>query len=127
MRRVWAMFLIVIGLAFIPWFMVSYGNEEPFVYQKSGRDPFWPWVTKDGKFIQGEGEFGGFEDVVLQGIIWDPKGGSMAMMNGRILRKGDRIGRFEVISIDQEEVTLQAGEKQYTLRLVKPELGETVP
>jgi len=109
--------------------MVSYCQDGSFTYQRGGRDPFWPWVTKDGKFIQGEGGFWNLEDVVLEGIIWDPQGGSVAMMNGLILRRGDRIGRFEVLTIGKEEVILLSGEKRYTLRLVVPEQeqGEGVP
>ena len=94
MRTVWGTVAISILLAFIPPFVVSYGADEPFVYQKGGRDPFSPLVTREGKFIQGEGGGVALEDVVLEGIVWDPRGESMAMMNGRIVRKGDRIGRF---------------------------------
>lgn len=118
--------LIFILLALSPLFVVSYA-EEPFVYQRSGRDPFLPWVTNEGKLIQGEGGFSSLEDVVLEGIIWDEKGASFAMMSGRILRKGDRIGRFEVLAIGKENVTLKAGEETYTLRLEKPEVGEEMP
>ena len=118
---------IFILLALLPFFVVSYAEEEPFVYQRSGRDPFLPWVTNEGKLIQGEGGFSSLEDVVLEGIIWDPKGGSFAMMSGRILRKGDRIGRFEVLAIGKDVVTLKAGEEAYTLRLEKPEVGEEMP
>ena len=77
--------------------------------------------------IQGEGGFSSLEDVVLEGIIWDQKGGSFAMMSGRILRKADRIGRFEVLAIGKDEVTLKAGAETYTLRLEKPEAGEEMP
>ena len=77
--------------------------------------------------IQGEGGFGSLEDVVLEGIIWDPKGDSVAMMNGRILRRGDRIGRFEIVTITKDVVTLKAGEETFTLRFQKPELGEETP
>ena len=127
MRTVWVTVAISILLAFTPPFVVSYGTDEPFVYQKGGRDPFSPLVTKEGKFIQGEGGGVALEDVVLEGIVWDPRGEAMAMMNGRIVRKGDHIGRFEVIAIGQEKVTLRSGENRYTLHLKLPELGEGSP
>ena len=127
MKRFWVLTVLFISLALLPLFVVSYAEDEPFVYQRSGRDPFLPWVTPEGKLIRWEGTFGNLEDVVLEGIIWDHKGDSVAMMNGRILRRGDRIGRFEIGTITKDEVTLKAGEETYTLRFEKPELGEETP
>ena len=127
MRRFWLLAVLFIPLAFHPPLVVLYAEDEPFVYQRSSRDPFMPWVTPEGKLIRWEGVFGNLEDVVLEGILWDPKGGSVAMMNGRIVHRGDRIGRFEVGTITKDEVTLKAGEEVYTLRFEKPELGEETP
>ena len=113
--------LALLGLLVLSY---TYAEEETFIYQRSGRDPFWPWVTKDGKFIQGGGGSGSLEEVVLEGIIWDPRGDSLAMMNGKILRRGGRIGRFVIVAIGKEEVTLEAEGERYTLRLLVPESGE---
>ena len=125
--RFWLLPALLIPLAFSPLLVVSYAEEEPFVYQRNSRDPFVPWVTPEGKLIRWEGAFGNLEDVVLEGILWDPEGGSVAMMNGRIVHRGERIGRFEVGTITKDEVTLKAGEEVYTLRFEKPGLGEETP
>ena len=127
MRRLGPVLFLLILLALTSPFVVSYGKDGPFVYQKGGRDPFLPWVTPDGKLIQGAGGFGNLEDVVLEGIIFDAQGGSFAMMNGRIVRQGDQVGRFEVVAIGREAVTLEAEGQRYTLRLKMPELGEKSP
>ena len=48
------------------------------------------------------------------------------MMNGMIVRQGDKIGRFEVLSIEEEKVTLKSGEELFTLRLPIPDLREGI-
>ena len=89
-----------------------------FVYEKRGRDPFRPLITDDGKLVQG---FDGIslEDIDLEGIIWDPQGGSVAMINGMILRRGDRIGDFEIVKIEKDRITLKSGSEQRLLKLEK--------
>lgn len=117
----------LILLAWAGVFVLLYSGsaeEGRFVYQRSGRDPFLPWVTKEGKYVQWEGGFGSLEDVVLEGILWDPRGNSLAMMSGKILRRGERIGRFVIVAIGKEEVTLEAEGELFTLRLLVPESGE---
>ena len=102
-------------------FVVSYSQaEEAFIYPKGGRDPFLPWVSPDGKFLQGEGGVGSLDDGMLEGIIWDPERGSMAILNGEVIRQGGHIGEFEVIAIRQQELVLQSGDRRVTFRLKVP-------
>lgn len=95
---------------------VSQQGSSEFVYKKSGRDPFWPLVTEEGKLIQG---FGGesLENVYLEGIIWDAGGDSVAMINGMILRQGEQIGGIKILKIGKDYVTLQTEEGVRLLRL----------
>jgi len=94
----------------------SEGAEEPFVYEKASRDPFWPLVTEDGRLIQG---FSGvsLEDIYLEGIVWDPDGGSVAMVNGMILKEGDQIGDFKILKIENDRIQLDANGEQRYLKL----------
>ena len=94
------------------------GEAEEFVYKKNKRDPFLPLVTEDGKLLQA---FGGvaLEDVYLEGIIWDPEGGSIAMINGMILRQGETLGDFKILKIQKDQVVLQAEDGNHFLKLEK--------
>lgn len=82
------------------------GESEEVSYKRKGRDPFSPLITENGQLIQGFDESG--LDLYLEGIIWDPQGDSIVMISGRILRKGDVIGDYEISRIEQEGVTLQS-------------------
>ncbi|MFH1858599.1 MAG: hypothetical protein ABH845_06855 [Candidatus Omnitrophota bacterium] len=87
-----------------------------FVYKKSGRDPFWPLVTKEGKLIQDFGTIS-LENIFLEGIIWDPYSDSIAMINGMIFRKGEYVGDFEILKIEEDRVTLRDGNEERYLTL----------
>lgn len=94
------------------------GIREEFVYRRTDRDPFWPLVTEDGKLVQGFDVLT-LENFYLEGIVWDAGGDSVVMINGMVLRKGDRIGGFEILKIESNRVTLRAGNERRYLNLEK--------
>lgn len=52
------------------------------------------------------------EDLNLQALIYGPKGESYAMINEKIVKKGDRIADKTVTEINEAEVLLRDGEGQ---------------
>ena len=94
------------------------GGAEEFVYKGKDRDPFWPLVTEDGKLVEGF-DVMTLENVYLEGIVVDPHGDSVVMINGMVLRKGDRIGGFEILKIENGRVTLRSGNERRYLNLEK--------
>ncbi len=89
---------------------------EKFIYEKKGRDPFWPLITASGKVMQ-EPDVVSLNDISLEGILWDVEGNSMAMINGMILKKGDRIGNFEILKVGKDNVLLGTKTEQHLLKL----------
>jgi len=77
------------------------------------RDPFIPLVTKDGKIMPGAKTDSEIEteQIVLEGIIWDPQGNSVAIMNGKLVKEQERVFDFQVLKIKQTGVILQKGGK----------------
>ena len=65
---------------------IAYAAQEKFVYNsKWNRDPFVPLVTTGGIYI-GSWRTGGLaEELVLEGIVWDPEGEPLAIVNGNIV------------------------------------------
>lgn len=57
-----------------------------------------------------------FSDLSLSGIF-KHEDVFMALINDKILKAGDSIHGFTIIDIDQNEVKLQKGDEQYSLRL----------
>ena len=115
-RRVHKGFLIAAVL--ILGIGIEKGQPDDFSYKKKGRDPFWPLVTEEGKLVQGF-DMVTLENIYLEGIVWDPNGDSMVMMNGMVLHQGDRIGDYTILKIENDRILLQVGEEQHFLNLEK--------
>lgn len=78
--------------------------QDDYKYEASGqRNPFVPVITADGRIIQLESE-GRKEDVALEGIIYDKKGLSYAIVNGQVIKVGDTLGDSRVLKIEKNKV-----------------------
>lgn len=60
---------------------------------------------KDNPFIQ-RGEESTVDDLTLFAVVYN-KNNAAALINNQIVRKGDKIGSFEVLSIEKQEVVLR--------------------
>lgn len=88
-----------------------------FIYNDQGkRDPFWPLVSLNGSIINYEKDLL-ISDMILEGIIREEKGKSIAIINGMIVKPNDTIGLFTVKEIDAHSVVLQKGSQTFVLKL----------
>ncbi|MDD5729569.1 MAG: hypothetical protein PHN57_00360 [Candidatus Omnitrophica bacterium] len=71
-----------------------------------GRDPFSPAQTEKE---QGAGE------LKLKGISFGRNKLGMAFINDEIVKKGDKIGEYEVMDIEKEKVLLKKGGQNFYL------------
>lgn len=86
--------------------LFSQEKEEKFVYDSTGRhDPFIPLVTKEGFLVTLESR-GEFEDIRLEGIIYDEKGLSYAIINSNIVKTGDTFGDVMILKIEKNRVVV---------------------
>jgi len=98
------------------------GEEKAsFHYNSHGRrDPFVPLVG-----VAREGSAGGvlgvfsIDDVVLQGITLGPEGERFAVLNGEIMKQGDKAGNLTVESISENKVRLRIKDRVYEKELYK--------
>ena len=104
---------------------VGRGEEEKFVYQRQGRrDPFVPLVGSGGGGDRGDlFTIEDIKDVFLEGIIWDPQGESLAVINGEIVREGSQFQNIKVLKVEKERVTVLLNEKEYTVTISEEEGG----
>ena len=91
-------------------------QEGLFRYQPNTRDPFIPLI-KDGKIVVGYLSNQGKATPVLNGILWDAGGQSIALINEDEVRVGDTVGEYQVEAIQQDAVILRYGEETVTLQL----------
>ena len=95
-------------------------EEGSFLYVAGeNRDPFKPLITKDGKISFGYGDVKSIQDLKLEGIVFDPAGESVAIINDSVLKVNGMIGTIKVVDIKYNEVVLLFQEKEHIMRLVK--------
>lgn len=99
---------------------VAAGVPEQFVYKNNGvRDPFMSLVTKDGRILPGAKVTTETGDVNLEGIIWDPAGKSLAIINGKAVKKNDFIFGLTVLEIKEDSVVLEKMGKEFIVKVRK--------
>ena len=91
-----------------------------FNYQDKGnRDPFMSLVTPDGRILPGARTVSETSDVELEGIIWDPTGKSIAIINGKLVKEQERLMDMQVLKIEKTSIILQKGGKVMVINLKK--------
>lgn len=97
-------------------------EEEPFVYESKGRrDPFIPLVGKGREFLFTEVASESIAGIYLEGIVWDPSGVSLAIINGEIVAEDGLVGGFKVKEISKKGVILVKDDEEYVVDLIKEE------
>ena len=113
--------MVAAALACLP-VLAEAADEAPavFKYDPHGRrDPFVPLV-RDGRFVGVEVSTfsgGGAASLFLGGILWDPRGDSLALLNGEEVRVGDMVGGYAVTEIRRDAVILMRDGKPLVLQL----------
>lgn len=92
-------------------------RAEEFTYASKGkRDPFTPLIGHGAlRQVKGAVEIRSVADIELEGIVYDPKGGSMAIINGMPLKEGDQVGAAVIDKIESKKVIVDIEEKSYEL------------
>ena len=86
------------------------------------RDPFVPLV-RDGHIVAAPTASADFSSLSLAGIVWDPTGRSIALINDAEVRAGGQIGSYHVLEIQRDKVILDQNGKTVVLRLNFEEPG----
>lgn len=90
------------------------GAGESFNYESRGRrDPFVPLVGMDKPAVSRLEDVTSIADLRLEGIASAPKGKLVAILNGEIVKEGDRFGDIEIKKITKKTVTIMMGGKNY--------------
>ena len=93
---------------------------EPQPYDSKGkRDPFVALV-REGRFVGTAGTFSSGSSVSglqLAGILWDPGGNSLALINDTEVKVGDVVGEYHVMEIRQDAVVIVREGKPVVLHM----------
>ncbi len=89
-------------------------SADEIPYSSGGRrDPFIPLIGAKGMLKYGSEAKS--KDLVLDGIIFDPAGESLVVINGETYRQGSQIGKVAIISIFKDRVVLGQSDGEKTL------------
>jgi sulfur carrier protein ThiS len=88
-----------------------------FTYDSKGkRDPFMPLVGYARQAVSIE-DIISVEDINLEGIAVGRNGKMVAVINGMILKEGDKIGTLKVKKISAKSATVSMEGREYELSL----------
>ena len=95
-------------------------NFEDFYYDDhSRRDPMWSLVSSGGSILTYESDLD-ISDLNLEGIIYESNN-SIAIINGKVLKTGDKIGQYVITDMTETSVVLMNGRQRFVLKLKKEE------
>ncbi|MBM3251994.1 MAG: hypothetical protein FJZ11_04345 [Candidatus Omnitrophica bacterium] len=100
------LFIIIGCILIFVSFIYAQTQTESFVYDSKGkRDPFLSLVSPEG-FLLNLASSSETSELSVEGIIYDSRGKSYAIINSEVVKPGDIIGKFELISIEKNKVIL---------------------
>lgn len=106
-------------LIFIWMTSLAVAEEKTFVYEDHGKkDPLAPLVANNGTVISYDTQVT-VADIVLEGVMMDAKGNSIAIVNGKIVKVGDTVSSYLVEKIMVNEVVLVSGAEHLVVRMKK--------
>ncbi len=94
--------------------------QERLVYDDQGkRNPFIPLVTSSGRIINLDQESN--SELRLDGIIYDGRGLSYAIVNQEVVRISDWVGNYQVLKIEKNKVIFLKNGEPKEVELKKEE------
>ena len=112
--------MILRSVLFWIFVFVSAVSAEQYTYKYEGkRDPFIPLISSTGYLINLEPENNA--TLRLEGVMYDPQGDSMAIINGALVRVGENVGDAVVSSIEPNKVTVIKDNQKVEIELRKGE------
>ena len=115
MTRFLSCAIIISGIA-VTGFLFA---DESFKYDaKDKRDPFVPLISEAGAYASDAYGISSIKDIRLEGIVWDETTGSVAIINGEIVKEGQVIGAAEVVKIEKAAVVFNIDNQEIKIELV---------
>lgn len=93
-------------------------DKAPKYEKGRKRNPFIPYVTNDGQLTNIKDEEKDFS-LNLEGIIYDKKGESIAIINSEILKENDTIAGIKLLEIRKDSVVYVKDGEIFIMELEK--------
>ena len=116
--RKYRLFCVIIGALFTLSMIGSIAHGDDSKYESRGRrDPFVPLVGIDVPKTSKLEEITSINDIKLEGIASRQGGKMVAILNGEIVKEGDKFGEIEIDKITKKTVAIKLGGKDYEIEL----------
>lgn len=103
-------------------FLAASGISDGYKYESHGkRDPFVPLVGSGKAVKLGLKDAASIADVKLEGIASGSGSKLIAILNGEIVKEGDRFGNVEITKITGKSVMIVMSGKKYVIGLIEEE------
>ncbi|MDD5108271.1 MAG: hypothetical protein PHC29_01995 [Candidatus Omnitrophica bacterium] len=111
-----SLFFLLVNLSLV------FGQNE-FIYDAKGkRNPFIPLVTPEGRLLKlDKQEVASSGGLMIEGIIYDKLGRSLAIVNGEVVGIGDPVGDYQVLKIYENKVVFVKNGEPFEVELNKEE------
>ena len=121
MRKKYAWVIVLFAVSvLVALSLAEAGNYE---YNSRGRrDPFLPLLGSERVTASMLQDVTAIEDVKLEGIASGSQGNLIAILDGQMVKQGEKFGIVEIKEITKNSVRLLIGGKEY--KLVLPEEGK---
>lgn len=124
MKKLFLMIAVFILMVAVPAYPadkkgVAAVEKNEFKYDDHDkRDPFWKLIGSRGMIVSYDQDIQ-VAEMVLEGVMAEPEGGSVAIINGNIVKPNDKVGHYIIKEINVNTVILEKGKEIYTLKLKK--------
>lgn len=99
--------------------VLSADQAKEFSYSANEkRDPLWPLVNANGTIVS-YNENLNYDDLVLEGIVYDQGGKSLAIINGKIFKSNSNVAGYVILRIESDRVVLSKDDQEFILDLRK--------
>lgn len=98
----------------------AYGAENVSYNSGGRRDPMAPLIDENGRMFQTSDS----ASVHIEGIIYDPRNVSIAVVNGESYKVGDSLGGYIIKSIQKNSVVFEQDGEQKIFFLNDPSLND---
>jgi hypothetical protein len=99
-------FLWIVSSVFGIIMSVSAFADGPAYTAHDKRDPFTPLVTSSSRQSPGLMGIERIDELTVEGIVYDPKNGSVVILNGTVLKEGEELGGVKITKIEKSGVRL---------------------
>ena len=111
---------LVSVLGFMFFIITAHAQEQGYSYKNDGRrDPFVPLISQAGYLMNVETD----DKAVmrLEGIMYDQKGDSMAIVNGQLVKVGETVSDSVISAIEPDKITVIKDNQKIEIPLRKGE------